>query len=83
MGAKPCGVSTAILRHGVAQGRAGKQTEVLRGGPASSHCHLKGGGRAQALTRVNPTVYDSVAALCDDPATTVVVFSGSDKVRRA
>lgn len=33
----------------------------------------------QALTRVNPTVYDSVAALCDDPDTTVVVFSGSDK----
>ena len=37
----------------------------------------------QALTRVNPTVYDSVAALCDDPATTVVVFSGSDKVSRS
>ncbi|BDA46931.1 probable alpha,alpha-trehalose-phosphate synthase [UDP-for [Coccomyxa sp. Obi] len=33
----------------------------------------------KALTRVNPTVYDSVAALCDDPDTTVVVFSGSDK----
>lgn len=28
---------------------------------------------------MNPTVYDSVAALCDDPDTTVVVFSGSDK----
>jgi hypothetical protein len=36
---------------------------------------------SQALTRVNPTVYDSVAALCNDPATTVVVFSGSDKAR--
>ncbi len=34
---------------------------------------------AQALTRVNPRVYDSVAALCDSPNTTVVVFSGSDK----
>jgi len=33
----------------------------------------------KALTRVNPTVYDSVAALCDNPDTTVVVFSGSDK----
>lgn len=33
----------------------------------------------QALTRVNPRVYDSVAALCDSPNTTVVVFSGSDK----
>lgn len=33
----------------------------------------------QALTRVNPTVYDSVAALCNNPDTTVVVFSGSDK----
>jgi hypothetical protein len=35
----------------------------------------------QALTRVNPTVYDSVAALCSDPYTTVVVFSGSDKMK--
>ena len=33
----------------------------------------------QALTRVNPRVYDSVAALCDSPNTTVVVFSGSNK----
>ena len=33
----------------------------------------------QALTRVNPWVYESVAALCDSPDTTVVVFSGSDK----
>ena len=36
-------------------------------------------GSLQALTRVNPRVYDSVAALCDSPNTTVVVFSGSDK----
>ena len=36
---------------------------------------------SQALTRVNPTVYDSVAALCAAPGTTVVVFSGSDKAR--
>lgn len=35
----------------------------------------------QALTRVNPTVYDSVAALCGDRNTTVVIFSGSDKVK--
>lgn len=33
----------------------------------------------QALTRVNPTVYDSIQALCEDPHTTVVIFSGSDK----
>ena len=33
----------------------------------------------QALTRVNPRVFDSVAALCGSPDTTVVVFSGSDK----
>ena len=33
----------------------------------------------QALTRVNPQVFDSVAALCGSPDTTVVVFSGSDK----
>ncbi|CAK0785345.1 Trehalose-6-P synthase/phosphatase complex synthase subunit [Coccomyxa viridis] len=33
----------------------------------------------KALTRVNPRVFDSVAALCGSPDTTVVVFSGSDK----
>ena len=32
----------------------------------------------QAMTRVNPTVYNSIAALSSDPHTTVVVFSGSD-----
>ena len=36
-------------------------------------------GVLQALTRVNPRVFDSVAALCNSPNTTVVVFSGSDK----
>ena len=35
----------------------------------------------QAMTRVNPTVYNSIAALSSDPHTTVVVFSGSDKAK--
>lgn len=34
----------------------------------------------QALTRVNPAVYESVAALAADPASAVIIFSGSDKV---
>ncbi|KAK9830458.1 hypothetical protein WJX72_011880 [[Myrmecia] bisecta] len=33
----------------------------------------------KAMMRVNPTVLESVKALCNDPATTVVIFSGSDK----
>ncbi len=37
--------------------------------------------RAQALTRVNPAVYECVAALAADPASAVVIFSGSDKAR--
>lgn len=36
---------------------------------------------AQAWTRVNPTVYACVRALCADPSTTVVIFSGSDKAK--
>ncbi|KAL0043722.1 hypothetical protein WJX82_000124 [Trebouxia sp. C0006] len=35
----------------------------------------------QAMTRVNPTVYNSIASLSNEPNTTVVVFSGSDKAR--
>ena len=35
----------------------------------------------QAMTRVNPTVYNSIAALSNEPNTTVVVFSGSDKAK--
>ena len=35
----------------------------------------------QAMTRVNPTVYNSIASLSNDPNTTVVVFSGSDKAK--
>ncbi|KAL3135793.1 Trehalose-6-P synthase/phosphatase complex synthase subunit [Trebouxia sp. C0010 RCD-2024] len=35
----------------------------------------------QALTRVNPTVYNSIATLSNGPNTTVVVFSGSDKAK--
>ena len=35
--------------------------------------------RVQAWTRINPTVYACVRALCADPSTTVVIFSGSDK----
>ena len=30
---------------------------------------------------MNPTVYDSVKALCDDPHTDVIIFSGSDKAK--
>ncbi len=33
------------------------------------------------MTRVNPTVYNSIASLSNEPNTTVVVFSGSDKAR--
>ena len=33
------------------------------------------------MTRVNPTVYNSIASLSNGPNTTVVVFSGSDKAR--
>lgn len=33
----------------------------------------------QALTSVNPTVYDSIESLSEDPNTDVVVFSGSDR----
>ena len=33
------------------------------------------------MTKVNPTVYDSIHALSNEPDTTVVVFSGSDKAR--
>ena len=40
---------------------------------------LTGRARGQAWTRVNPTVYACVKALCADPSTTVVIFSGSDK----
>ena len=39
-----------------------------------------GAGGVQALTRVNPAVYESVAALAADPASAVIIFSGSDKV---
>lgn len=35
----------------------------------------------QAMTRVNPTVYNSIASLSNEPNTTVVVFSGSDKAK--
>ena len=35
----------------------------------------------QAMTRVNPTVYNSIASLSSEPNTTVVVFSGSDKAK--
>ncbi len=33
------------------------------------------------MTRVNPTVYNSIASLSNEPNTTVVVFSGSDKAK--
>ena len=33
----------------------------------------------QALTTVNPGVYESVKALCDDPNTDTIIVSGSDK----
>lgn len=33
----------------------------------------------QAMTSVNPTVYDSIKALGEDPNTDVIVFSGSDR----
>ena len=33
------------------------------------------------MTRVNPTVYNSIASLSNEPDTTVVVFSGSDKAK--
>lgn len=33
------------------------------------------------MTKVNPTVYDSILSLSNDADTTVVVFSGSDKAR--
>ena len=35
----------------------------------------------QAMTKVNPTVYNSLLSLSNEPDTTVVVFSGSDKAR--
>ncbi|KAK9822383.1 hypothetical protein WJX81_006174 [Elliptochloris bilobata] len=35
----------------------------------------------KALTRVNPAVYETVAALAADPASAVIIFSGSDKAR--
>ena len=44
-------------------------------------CHKLTSRVAQAWTRVNPTVYACVRALCDDPNTTVVIFSGSDKAK--
>jgi Trehalose-phosphatase len=33
----------------------------------------------QALTRVQPALFNSVRALANEPNTTVVIFSGSDK----
>lgn len=33
----------------------------------------------QAWTRVNTTVYSCVQKLCEDPSTTVIIFSGADK----
>lgn len=33
------------------------------------------------MTKVNPTVYNSLLSLSNEPDTTVVVFSGSDKAR--
>lgn len=33
----------------------------------------------QALTSVNPTIYNSIKELAEDPNTDVVIFSGSDR----
>lgn len=35
----------------------------------------------QALTRVNPAAYASIAALCKDPSVEILIFSGSEKER--
>lgn len=50
---------------------------MLHSNAVSNACRARG---VQALTRVNPAVYESVADLAADPASAVIIFSGSDKV---
>ena len=42
-------------------------------------CSALGAVALQAWTRVNPTVYTCMQKLCEDPSTTVIIFSGADK----